>query len=438
MHWASAQKHVCGISHEDQEVLAQQVHEYNVKVANGWLQKRSAETRYIPVAFHRVGQNDGSGRIDIRNILNQLARLNRDFEDTGFRFYFDQFDFREINSNAMYEDPGSVSGQVRARKASDALNIFVTDAAPTGNQLGGTTLGYYSGGDNDFVVMIKQELLDTSNTLSHELGHFFSLPHTHRGWDNEDYDENVHGNPLNSPLSPGGVLVEKADGSNCDIAGDLICDTPSDFNFGFGAQNCIWNAASKNVRDHCNMIVDPMEENQMGYFLSCSKYAFTPMQMDIMHDDLDSPRRSYLRSSFVPVTDELVGLAEMTTPEDRSTLEYYDNVLVDWNDVPGATHYLVEAFNNQEGFNEEIIVSESQLIFPLLPQKATIRLRIYPFNQGNTEFESPVLYRFTTGDRLTNTSEIEGLDQLSVYPNPSKLGQEIQISLTAQERMEEE
>ncbi|MEJ6613926.1 MAG: M43 family zinc metalloprotease [Saprospiraceae bacterium] len=41
--------------------------------------------------------------------------------------------------------------------------------------------------------------------LPHEMGHLFGLPHTFAG-----------------------SGVENVDGSNCDIAGDLICDTPAD------------------------------------------------------------------------------------------------------------------------------------------------------------------------------------------------------------------
>lgn len=66
--------------------------------------------------------------------------------------------------------------------------------------------GYaYLSGPNDRVIM-DNDCGDNTSTLAHELGHYFSLLHTHS-------------------TSNGDELV---DGSNCLNAGDLFCDTPAD------------------------------------------------------------------------------------------------------------------------------------------------------------------------------------------------------------------
>jgi len=57
---------------------------------------------------------------------------------------------------------------------------------------------------------MQKDCSTNGTVLAHELGHFFGLLHTH---------ETFRGREL-------------ADGSNCKIAGDLICDTPADPNLG--------------------------------------------------------------------------------------------------------------------------------------------------------------------------------------------------------------
>ena len=47
----------------------------------------------------------------------------------------------------------------------------------------GTVQGYYSS-QGDYVIVRKEELIKGNNTLSHEIGHFFSLRHTFYGWEN--------------------------------------------------------------------------------------------------------------------------------------------------------------------------------------------------------------------------------------------------------------
>lgn len=430
VHTTEAQRGVCGLTHDDQEQIVQQVAKHNEKRAAGILSTRTAEDIYVPVHFHLVAESDGSGRVRKSAVLNQLARLNRDYKEVGMQFYFDEMFFTEINNSGIYNGPGSLGASINSRKDNNSLNVFVTRDASTGNQLGGITLGYYTR-QFDFVVCINGQIQDTTNTLSHEVGHFFSLPHTHRGWDNEDYDPAVHGNPLNTMFAPNGSIAERADSSNCSTAGDLMCDTPADYNFGFRNGNCIWNKTSKNIRDFNGDLLDPMEENQMGYFSACSNYDFTPMQIDMMLDDYETTRRNYLRSSYVPNTDELVGKAEIITPENRAELENYDNIFLDWEEVPGATHYIVEMSANNIGYDESWIVTESELFIGELEPDTRFSYRIYPYNEGNAAFESPSLLRFTTGLSSVSTTEVSEIENIQAYPNPLTIGENLHIAIKA-------
>ena len=68
-----------------------------------------------------------------------------------------------------------------------------------------TSWGYFPSMANNWIVMRNAHLTNGS-TLSHEIGHYLSLYHTH---------ETAFG-------------AELVDGSNCATAGDLICDTAAD------------------------------------------------------------------------------------------------------------------------------------------------------------------------------------------------------------------
>ena len=161
------------------------------------------------------------------------------------------------------------------------INIFICQNANTTGGIG-TTLGYYDPQD-DWLVLRKQEISYGSETIPHELGHYFDLLHPFNGWDSVAYDSNLHGNPVQQ-ISPGSVpnenVVQTGGCNNCQTAGDYICDTPPDYNFGFGWPNCNYTAQTM---DPCGDVVDPMETNFMSYFLSCSEYEFTPDQVDLVH-----------------------------------------------------------------------------------------------------------------------------------------------------------
>ena len=95
------------------------------------------------------------------------------------------------------------------KKDAKALNVFITENAETSSSTIGTVQGYYSS-QGDYVIVRKEELIKGNNTLSHEIGHFFSLRHTFYGWENVPYDKNIHGDTIKFLHAPGitNILVE--------------------------------------------------------------------------------------------------------------------------------------------------------------------------------------------------------------------------------------
>jgi len=224
----------CGVDHN----MEQQLPVYSQKDVD--LYKEANPERFaainIPITFHMVADFDGEGRLKKRSAMNSLCRMNEDYAPHGIAFYLKDGGFNDIDNTGLFENPGSNGNLVVANKDGAAVDIFITQNADTGSDLG-TTLGFYSPG-GDYIIIRRQEIIDSSGTLSHEVGHYFSLRHPHSGWP-EPYDVDQYGDQVPFTTVPGtGALIELMDGSNCETAGDRLCDTAPDYLLGFASGYC--------------------------------------------------------------------------------------------------------------------------------------------------------------------------------------------------------
>ena len=166
---------------------------------------------FIPLAIHIVGTDEGGGYYKVQDLMEALCHLNEQYEPVGFFFYiFGEINY--INNSDVYEHTSSwsISGTIQQNNVSGAANLyFVQD--PAGN------CGYFSGG-LDFIMLRKSCSGPNNSTIAHELGHYFSLPHTFYGWEGRD--------PYNDAAR---FQDERVNGSNCNFAGDYFCDTPADY-----------------------------------------------------------------------------------------------------------------------------------------------------------------------------------------------------------------
>lgn len=419
---------VCGMTTQDQVEARKKFLQEAAELGETAITPRGAIT-YVPITFHLVANSSRQGRITENNVLDMLCEMNKDFLDAEIQFYIKKFTY--INNDAVYEHEAfQVHPVMTAIRDNSSVNVFIVQKILQNNETSGV-LGYWNR-TPDWVVLDDSEINARSASTSHEVGHFFGLSHTHLGWDSEQWEESVHGNPAPA-LSPSGIPTELMDGSNCATAGDGLCDTPPDYNFGLGWPNCNYTGGAK---DPAGVIVDPMETNIMGYFLSCSRseYVFTPMQQQHMRTNLFTPSRSYVRSNTQPSTLPINQAVILRSPIGNEMTNSGQTVVLDWDDVPNATQYFLEIsrINTFSVQPIRLVVSQSTATIEGLDLNKKYFWRVRPFSNYYTCTSFSPTESFTTSIS-TSVEQPQAVSAWSVQPNPVRAGQSLLFSLTTSE-----
>ena len=427
----------CGTVGEDAQIIQERLRENKQALYNQPVVMRNI--RYIPVKFHLIAKADGSDMVAKHRVLEQLCMLNAHFEEMGLQFYIYN-GFNYIYNNTAYSNHSATQNTIMAfNRSNAAINIFVPENASPGTPTGeGTVLGYYSP-VRDWLVIAKGEIGKSGLTFTHEVGHFFSLNHPFLGWDADPWNEATHGNPVMSIFAPNNLnRVELVDGSNCEIAGDEVCDTPADYLFGFGWDNCNFNLQ---VRDRNNEVLDPDELLWMNYFFSCnfSDYYFSPMQQALIIQDYNSLRRTYIRRNHVPTLTEITERPEHISPGAGEQLGFFNDVNLEWTPVEGAEAYLLQVsqvgtFSPALTVFDEVVYGTSKVISNLLANRNYF-WRVRPFSAYRTCTQFSPVTSFRTGT-LVSSSEEQWAESFSVFPNPASDKQELTVSIQSEAKLE--
>jgi PKD repeat protein len=214
--------------------------------------KTSTALTSIPVKVHIITNDDGSGGIDISDVISELNEVNTYFENSFVEFYVcDEVNY--INSSSLYDfDSDTQQDLLFSNHQENILNVYFVNDISFGSggacgytYLPGNTNQYY-----DAVVMDNDCTTSQSGTtLTHEMGHHLNLIHTH--------------GPQNGTLTD-----ELVSGTNCSVAGDLLCDTPADPQLGYSNVNdvnCLYSESGPPTTDAQGNLFDPDTSNIMSY-----------------------------------------------------------------------------------------------------------------------------------------------------------------------------
>ncbi len=355
---------------------------------------RNKNTTFIPIKAHVVGTNSGAGYYPLAHLLDAICNINQDFAATSMRFYL-KGDVNYVNNTQLFNFSFD-NYWLYTNSLIDplAINIFFVNATPG-------FCGVYIGGDD--IIVIKNDCQRPGgNTLTHELGHFFSLPHTFFGWEGGD----------TPPLE----YREKKDKSNCTFAGDGFCDTEPDY------VATRWNCPTG------PLLVDP---NGIEFRPDGSLY------MSYSNDECMN-RFSLEQQSTMIANQQMRGNNGLPVPTDTpavvtllSPADSLDNtptqLLFNWNKVEGANFYELQIVNIN-GFSIPLFdyaVKDTFFIANGLPSYRPLQWRVRAVRSGLTCAPFSQVRSFTTG-AINTTLQKYSPNQLKWHlPNPVQVNQPI-------------
>lgn len=421
-----SQRPICGTIHSEEMSIALQENK------SLWSKRTAGIPRFIPITYHLVADSQGERRPSRESAYEATCILNERYEASDVDLYFYIRQFKEVDNSFIHTDPFSQGFSMTNLKHNWSMNIFVVDDIDNGSP-NSVTRGYYSPA-GDFLVVRKDDLGDTGYTLEHEIGHFFTLKHTHYGWEDEPfsnttYPEKITFNSISGssqvPLSDQPVPVELQDGSNCETAGDGLCDTPPDYGVGFSCNCC---AMPYTILDKNCEQIETMMDNVMAYSGGCMERFFTPDQVSAMNASYDSNRRNYLRvtvteDSYRPVNEQV----QLLTPGSGEKVEIYDDILFSWEPVPNAEFYELVV----DGDKYTVTGTEHR-VFDRSANESFLFWSVKAFGPFGGGCNGAVERRFDTGSSMSSAvAELDYVSELELFPNPASTNQNVTLSFTA-------
>jgi len=194
----------------------------------------------VPVTIHIAESIQGGSGLTSDIIKNTVQRVNGYFNESGIEFilcgaprlvFGEQSYFRENADNLN-----------RQNYVDETLNIYFVEEINDPNAgIGGFSFFPWTRQPQNRYVIMSWNFANIAGVLAHEIGHYYGLFHTH---------ESANG-------------LELVNGSNCRNAGDLLCDTPADYNLSVGGlDRCKYVGSFK---DPSGADYDPDPKNIMSY-----------------------------------------------------------------------------------------------------------------------------------------------------------------------------
>ena len=348
----------------------------------GFKKTSATSVTYLPIKIHIVGNDLGGSYYRFNTLLDAFCTLNSQYEPYGWQFYIYE-GVNYINSETLNRHTSGYRQIINNQSDPDVANMFFVDD-PNG------ACGYYSGwgGPNNQGYMAIQDgscAAPDNSTIAHELGHFFSLPHTFFGWEGRN------------PSEPATFNDERVDGSNCGFAGDYFCDTPADY------ISNRWRCPYNQVKSDFN---GDQYQVDGTFFMSYSNDActdkFSDEQVDAMQAYLDL-ERAYMKAIQYPGYQVITDTTEITFPPLNATGVPSNYASLAWKPVANATHYYLELKFNTPSPNillDTIVTGTSIILEDLLPFRS-YAFRVRAFNPYSTCSPVTIFSLFSTGDTLS-------------------------------------
>jgi len=209
-----------------------------------------------PLKIHIIRRDNGTGGSDIADINQAIDVMNDDFQPINMEFYVCG-SVNYIDNTSYYDFNMADEQNISVNDVPGLINIYFSNGL---EDIDGTPLCGKSHwpGEPDRIFMNNPPCNGGYGVLSHEMGHFFNLLHTHE-------------------TALGSELVN---GSNCNSTGDLLCDTPADPGLSYtNVLNCAYTGTTTDANGQS---YHPDPTNIMSYAPQNCWTRFTSQQYNRM------------------------------------------------------------------------------------------------------------------------------------------------------------
>lgn len=361
----------------------------------------------VAVTVHIVESRAQPGAVDftIEDVEREIGRVNEVFAGAGIHFFI-------CGTPRYLEDAGSYNFTT-----GDALNefyyvpntiniYFVNDLySDSGQGLCGYAQFPFLFSPEDRYIMMNKFCSTDGGTLTHELGHFYGLYHTH---------ETQFGREL-------------VDGSNCSSAGDRLCDTSADPNLGnpnyMSGCTYVGLATDQNGAKYA-----PPVSNYMSYAPASCQFFFSEQQERLIQE-VHQNENAYLARNcdFYPdfaiepeqVFFEIRSDEKINVSYNLSQIDlgrgYNVTLKISLADKPEDTGLLIhEERLILEAGNPNSLLSYN-LDFPIIKGSGIYYLKAY------IDADNQVIERTERNNFALSTIEVDNssLGDISIFPNPT-------------------
>jgi PKD repeat protein len=240
--------------------------------------------KLLPITVQIMRTNSGSGGGDSAIVMQEINKVNALYVNANIRF-FKCGNIRYIK-NSLYYDFNINSQLTLTNQYNQAgtINIYFANTVSTndGQVCGYAYLPTVPNSDHIFIANgCVSGTAGSSTTLAHELGHYFSLYHTH------------------GTANTASGTTEYVRRTNCTSGGDELCDTPADPNLYNNLVNssCVYTGTATDIYGDA---YTPVTNNIMSYGRPQCKNTFTTQQYARIANGYQVGR-AYLACGKLPV-----------------------------------------------------------------------------------------------------------------------------------------
>ncbi len=293
---------------------------------------RNAGTTCVPLKIHIVRQSDGTGGISLTDVNQAIANLNYYFFEAGTPMEFYLCDpIQYIDNSAWYDfDMTEEAALCDPNDVNNAMNLYFVNqiCITAGNNCGIAGYAYFPFNNiqsTRSLLRNDQMVLYANGTFVHELGHNFSLEHTHVGTENGPNDPDAE------------RVVRTPPDANCTVRSDDLCDTDADPRYDPAYFNLVTCTYTGSQTDDQGNVYTPPVDNIMSYYPDQCGGIFTAGQLTQLGQGLTTRQghTAYTLDCAAATVSNPSGLTATITNNYTIQLNWTDN-------ANNETGYLIE------------------------------------------------------------------------------------------------